>query len=92
MATRNNTALTGLELRWVNDRKSVFGFGNYCPLFISARQAFTNLAGVLSRQLNHMELLSREWQALLAEKGQFVEISSLKDDVIINNFKEAATA
>lgn len=92
VAPSDNAALTHLELKWIDDRESEFRFLNHCPLFISARQTFTKLTGILSWQLNHVGLLSGERQALLTEKGQFVEVSSLKDYVIVNNIKEAATA
>jgi hypothetical protein len=69
VAPGDNAALTNLKLKRINDRKSKFGFLNYCPFFISARQAFTNQTGILSWQLNHMGLLGGERQALLTEKG-----------------------
>jgi hypothetical protein len=75
MAASDNAALTGLELNWVNDRRSEFRFRDHCG---SSSQTFANLARVLSWQLNHFALFRRKWQTLLSEKIQFVEVTALK--------------
>jgi hypothetical protein len=90
VAARDNAALTDLELHWSNDGTRELALC-YQRNGGSSRQCFTDFTGVLLRQLEHMALLCRKRQALLPEEGQLVEVTSLEDDLLVDDLEEAAT-
>ena len=90
VAACDNTALTDLELHRVNDGTRELALCDQRN-GRSSRQGFTDFTGVLLRQLDHMTLLCRKRQTVLPEEGQLVEVTSLEDDLIVEDLEEAAT-
>jgi hypothetical protein len=91
MAAGYDTALADLELHWSNDRNRELRLREYrnCA---STRQRLTDFTWILSWQFDHTALLSRQRQALLPEERQFVEITPLEDNLVVDDLKEAAPA